>query len=60
MRGFIWGNLTLLVLFLVALNYPVVRVEVAKILANSSEFLFDTVDRGKFDARIKTSFKLDY
>ena len=60
MRGFIWGNLTLLVLFLVALNYPVVRVEVAKILANSSEFLLDTVDRDKFDARIKTSFKLDY
>ena len=60
MRGFIWGNLTLLVLFLVALNYPVVRIEVAEILANSSEFLFDTVDRDKFDARIKTSFKLDY
>ena len=60
MRGFIWGNLTLLVLFLVALNYPVVRIEVAEILANSSEFLFDTVDRDKFDARIKTSFQLDY
>ena len=60
MRGFIWGDLTLLVLFLVALNYPVVRVEVANILANSSEFLFDTVDRDKFDARIKISFKLDY
>ena len=60
MRGFIWGNLTLLVLFLVALNYPVVRIEVAKILANSSEFLLDTVDRDKFDTRVKTSFKLDY
>ena len=60
MRDFIWGNLTLLILFLVALSYPVVRVEVAEILANSSEFLLDTVDRDKFDARIKTSFKLDY
>ena len=60
MKGFFWGNLTLLVVFAVALNYPVVRVEVAKILNNSSEFLFETVDRDKFDARIKTSFKLDY
>ena len=60
MRGFFWGNLTLLVVFLVALNYPVVRVEVAKILANSSELLLDSVDRDKFDSRINRSFKLDY
>ena len=60
MKGFFWGNLTLLVVFAVALNYPVVRVEVAKVLASSSEFLFDTVDRDKFDARVKNSFKLDY
>ena len=60
MRGFFWGNLTLLVVIVVALNYPVVRVEVAKLLASSSEFLLDSVDRDKFDSRIKRSFKLDY
>ena len=59
MRGFFWGNLTLLLVFVVALNYPEVRVEVAKILASSSEWLLDSVDRDQFDSRIKRSFKLD-
>ena len=59
MRGFFWGNLTLLLVFVVALNYPEVRVEVAKILASSSEWLLDSVDRDQFDLRIKRSFKLD-
>ena len=49
MRGFIWGNLTLLVLILVSLNFPVVRVEVAKVLANTSEFLYDSADQDNFD-----------
>ena len=49
MRGFIWGNSTLLVMILVSLNFPVVRVEVAKVLANTSEFLYDSVDQDKFD-----------
>ena len=49
MRGFVWGNLTLLVLILVSLNFPVVRVKVAKVLANTSEFLYDSVDQDKFD-----------
>ena len=49
MRGFIWGNLTLLVLILVSLNFPFVRVEVAKVLANTSESLYDSLDQDKFD-----------
>ena len=49
MRGFIWGNLTLLVLILVSLNFPSVRIEVAKVLANTSEYLYDSVDQDKFN-----------
>ena len=49
MRGFVWGNLTVLLLILVALNFPAVRVGVAKVLVNSSEILLDSVDRDKFD-----------
>jgi len=49
MRGFIWGNLTVLVLVGVALNFPTVRIEVAKILASTSEFLFNSVDKDNFD-----------
>ena len=50
MRGFIWGNLTLLVLILFSLNFPVVRVEVAKVLANTSKFLYDSADQDMDDA----------
>ena len=49
MRGFVWGNLTVLFLILVALNFPAVRVGVAKALITSSEILLDSVDRDKFD-----------
>ena len=44
MKGFIWGNLTLLVLFSVSLSYPVVRLEVAKLLGGVAEVLYKSVD----------------
>ena len=49
MRGFIWGNLTILVLIGVALNFPTVRLEFAKVLANTSEFLFESADKDNYD-----------
>ena len=45
MKGFIWGNLTLLVLFSVSLSYPVVRLEVAKLLDGISEVLYKSVSQ---------------
>ena len=49
MKGFVWGNLTVFFLILVALNFPAFRVGVAKVLVASSEILLDSVDRDKFD-----------
>tara|TARA_Y100001968_G_C18778614_1_gene445619 strand:- start:212 stop:391 length:180 start_codon:yes stop_codon:yes gene_type:complete len=48
MRGFLWVNLTVVLLIGVALNFPTLRIEVAKVLANTSEFLFDSVDKNNF------------
>ncbi len=49
MRGFIWGNATLLVLFGVSLSFPVVRIEVAEFLAGTSKVLYQSVDKDQFD-----------
>jgi len=48
LKGFVWGNLTLLVLFSVSLSYPSVRLEVAKSLDGISEFLYRSVDKEEF------------
>ena len=49
MKSFVWGNLTLMVLFGVSLSYPAVRIEVAKILEGTSKVLYKSVDNDQFD-----------
>ena len=49
MRGFIWGNATLLVLLGVSLSFPVVRIEVAKVLEGASQVLYQSVEKNQFD-----------
>ena len=49
MRSFIWGNLTLLVLVGFSLSFPVVRINVAKVLDGTAKVLYKSVDKDKFN-----------
>ena len=49
MRGFVWVNATLLVLFGVSLSFPIFRIEVAKVLEGTSKVLYQSVDKDQFD-----------
>ena len=49
MRGFFWGNITLLFVFGVSLSFPVVRIEVAKVLEGTSKVLYQSVENDQFD-----------
>ena len=49
MRGFVWGNATLLVLFVVSLSFPIARIEVAKVLEKTSKVLYQSVEKDQFD-----------
>ena len=49
LRGFVWGNATLLVLFGVSLSFPIFRIEVAKVLEGTSKVLYQSVEKDQFD-----------
>ena len=49
MRSFFWGNAILLVVFGVSLSFPLVRIEVAKVLEGSSKVLYQSVEKDQFD-----------
>ena len=49
LRSFIWGNLTLLVLFGFGLSFPVVRVKVAEVLEDTAKVLYKSVDKDEFN-----------
>ena len=49
MRGFVWGNATLVVLFGLSFSFPVVRLEVAKVLEGTSKVLYQSVENDQFD-----------
>ena len=49
MRGFAQVNLTLALLIGFALKFSNIIIDVTKVLAHTSEFLFDSVDKDNFD-----------
>tara|TARA_B100000579_G_scaffold419207_1_gene417568 strand:- start:354 stop:536 length:183 start_codon:yes stop_codon:yes gene_type:complete len=49
LRGFIWGNATLLVLLGVSLSFPFLRIELAKVLEDTSNVLYRSVEKEQFD-----------